>query len=86
MLDIEINQPAQNFKTKWELIKLVIRNMTLKYSARKNKSINQQLAVLERKIKTAEEQLHLHTVFNDAEQHFVRLKNDYNNLLAFKTQ
>ena len=49
LLDIELNQPIDSFKTKWELIKITATGSTVQYSARKQKSKCKKVKVLEKK-------------------------------------
>ena len=49
-LDIKLAQEYNSQCDKWEIIKLQIRNFTLKFAARKNKATKNKLAALEKKL------------------------------------
>ena len=75
-----------NFREKWELIKLEIRNVTLKFAARRQKSNRNKLEVLEKKIQTLEaELLQECPLFSDTETQLMRVKSEYNELIKQKT-
>ena len=84
VIEIEQAQPAPSIKQKWELIKLAIRNYTLKYAARKQKSMNNKLNALEKKLKE-EQKLHERSLFIYSENHTLHLKQDINEIVEYKT-
>ena len=73
-------------KQKWELIKLSIRKTTLKYAARKQKSMNNKLLVLEKKLSDNEKLLHQNSIFQDVEEHNLRLRQEINEIMEYKTR
>ena len=79
VFEIEIAQPMDSIKKKWEVLKLSIRNYTLKYAAMKQKSVNNKLGALECKLKEPEEKLHQVSIVMDLEDHILglRLKKRY---------
>ena len=54
MLDEIIEKKHDSMRQKWEEIKLSARGLTVQYSSRKEKSRNNQLLVLQRKLKILE--------------------------------
>ena len=79
-------QPSKDIRPKWELIKLAIRNYTLKYAARKQKSDNAKLAILERKLKESEAMLHQVSIFCDIYNHIMGLRSEINQIMSKKTK
>ena len=77
---------APSMKQKWELIKLAVRNYTLKYAARKQKSLNNKLNILEKKLKEEEHKLHEVSIFDDSEEQILQLKQDINEIIEYKTK
>ena len=57
LLDIELSLPYESFKNKWELTKLTVRGCTIQYAARKQKSNKNKIQVLEKKVKSLEQEL-----------------------------
>ena len=86
VLVVEIAQPYKYMKQKWELIKLSIRNTTLKYAARKQKSMNNKLLVLEKKLSDNVKLLHQNSIFQDVEEHNLRLRQEINEIMEYKTR
>ena len=86
-IDVELAQTCTNMSTKWEMIKFTIRNVTLKYSTRKTKALNLELAALERKLQNEEESLPSigPGLFVDKEEQILRIKQDINKILEKKT-
>ena len=86
IVNVELAQKHKEARTSWELLKLAIRNFTLKYAARKKKAQTNELAALEKILKYKEETLHVqsHSMFSDKEQRILRLKQSTGEIMEQK--
>ena len=86
LLDIELAQQYPSKKMQWEMIKMAVRGSTIQYSARKKKSKNNQLVVLEKKLKLLQtNQPNLPpSLLQSTEAQIDLIQKDMNHLLAEK--
>ena len=81
-----LNQEYDDPKLKWEMIKIAVKNYTLKFSARQAKAERNELAALEKKLKYTEENLN-NSLFSDSTQdHIIKLQNDIQDVMERKTR
>ena len=87
LIEIKMNQ-THLYKTKkqhWEIIKLMIRNSTLQYSAKKKRSRENTLEVLERKYSYWKKEGNK-GIFDKVENRLLELKRDIEKIYMIKTQ
>ena len=89
--ELEKNYDSNVFK--WEMIKLEVRGFTVKYSARKKKSCENLIQVLEHKLKWLEselvaEDIHGTKIFSHESvlQELEKVKSDLNDILEYQAQ
>ena len=85
-IEIEAAQNHPNILTKWEVLKLSIRNYTLKHATRKTNSNNNKLMALEKKLKMVQDTLHTQTIFTESETQIISIKKEINDLIEVITR
>ena len=86
LLDIELAQPFDSYKDKWELIKLMFRSSTLQYAARKKKARKNLQDALEHKLKLLEKELSEGSIFEDTLDQIRLVKHDLYEIQKQKTK
>ena len=88
VIEVELSQnKLWSYKKRWEMLKVTIRGVTIQYTARKQKSKRNEMAVLTRKLKDLEQKL-----INDSDplrgtgEQIIRLRNDIEILNRERTQ
>ena len=88
LLEMELEVDYSSARTKWENIKLAIRNSTLQYAINKKKSNDNKVQVLTKKLKSLEEEQIKQTgvVFNDATEQIRLVRHELQQIHKLKTQ
>ena len=86
LLEIELSQTFESYRSKWEIIKLATRGSTLQYAARKQKSKKNKIVALSAKLKRLETEQEHSFPFGDTDEQIRLVRHELNTLLKEKAK